>query len=321
MNKKDGIYFFTGEDEFKKSLSVNKLKSKLSLPPDSLDINIYYGKDINMTDVISSLDTPPFLSRKRLVIIKEAEKLSEADKNKLIPYFKKGARTSICIIETKKNLNVNDRFNAAAKKYASIIDFPMLEAEKIPAWIRKEFQLRGKIVEPAAIEFLAENSNNQLAVIRQHIDMLTAYAGKRKNITQADVKNLIGESAQLSVFKLVDEISQKRQRLAFETLLLLLQAGKDAHEILGLVAWHMRRLGKAKTLLAKEGLRKEQLSQRLKISYYSAQKLIHQAQQFTLDEIKKAQELLLDMDMRLKKSVTAPEALLELLVMRLSSNL
>ena len=315
----DAVYFFTGEDEFRKNLSINKLKTKLSLTSKSLDSHIYYGKDASFDDITHSLKTPPFLANRRLVILKEAEKLSQDDKEKLISYLKKPAKTSIFVIETEKSLNAKDRFNIAARRYAKAMDFSMLDEDKIFSWIKKEFRLRGKEIEPEAVKFLTGNTSGNLAAISQCIEMASLYTGKRKDVSRKDVEALIGESAKISVFKLVDEISFKKQKSALKILLTLMQSGKDAHQILGLLAWYIRRLGRVKVLVKKGNFKKEQIARSLKVNYYIAGNIINQAKNFTLGEIKRAQQLLIETDMGLKKSISKPQVLLEILVMRLSS--
>ena len=257
MSNGNVVYFFTGEDDARKNLAINKIKSKLSLGSESLDYNLYYGDDVTASDIIHTLKTPPFSGNRRLVVLREPERLREGDKQKLASYLKNPAKNSIFIITTKKGPNAKDKLNIAANRFAKCIDFPTLE--------------RGN--------------------------------------------NLLQDSA----FRLVDEISLKRQKLALKTVLSLMQAGKSAHEILGLIAWHMRRLGKVKVLL-KRGGTKEEVARDLRLSYNIAQKIINQAKNFTLDEIRKAQRLLIETDKSIKKSISTPEVMLEMLIMRLSAS-
>lgn len=79
MSTTDAVYFFTGADEAKKNLAINKIKSKLSFTPESLDYNLYYAKDTQPGDIINTLKTPPFLNKCRLVVLKEAEYLPESE--------------------------------------------------------------------------------------------------------------------------------------------------------------------------------------------------------------------------------------------------
>ncbi len=258
MVKEDVVYFFTGEDSARKNLAINKIKSKLSLKPSSLDCNIYYADETTASDIIHILKTPPFSGNRRLVILKEPELFDEGDRQKLVLYLKEPAKNSIFIITTKKGPNFKSKLNIAAKRFAKCIDFP-----------------------------ISDRNSNLL---------------------------------QDSTFRLLDEISLKRQKPALKTVFSLMQAGKSAQEILGLIAWHLRRLGKVKVLLKKGG-GKEDIARDLKLSYNITQKIINQARNFTLDEIRRAQRLLIETDKNIKKSISTPEVMVEMLVVRLSLSL
>ncbi|MFH0732573.1 MAG: DNA polymerase III subunit delta [Candidatus Omnitrophota bacterium] len=311
------VYFFTGKDEFRKTLSIDKIKAKLGLGVLSLDFNIYYGKDAQASDIIAVLKTPPLAAKKRLVILKEAEKLCEPDKLTLTDLFKNPPDNSIFVITTQNKSGSNDKLDQAAKKYAKCADFSSLDQKELSEWIKAEFQLRKKSIEQQALEILRENAQDDLNYMSQHVEMLCVYTGKRKVITAKDVAALVGESLDVSTFKLVDEIALKKEKNALHTLMVLMQTGKTAYEILGLVAWHIRRMGKVKSLL-KGGMSKEKIAQELKMSFYVAQKVIEQARNFSSQEIRRAQRLIIETDMRLKKSIASPKTLLEMLIVKLN---
>ncbi|MBN1405999.1 MAG: DNA polymerase III subunit delta [Candidatus Omnitrophica bacterium] len=320
MDKKYAVYFFCGGDEFRKSASIERAKNKLSVSSNSLDYDLYYGKDAASSDIIQALTTSPASSTHRLLVLKDADKLAQEDKNKLISYFKNPVKSAIFILTTRKPSSSDDPIITAARQHAKCVDFPLLKGQELFSWIMQEFKNRNKSAEPAAVEFIKNNIGADLNAINNSVEQICLYTGKREKATLADVKALIGEAAEVSAFNLVDQISQKKRQKAMETLLSLVESGKDTHEILGLIAWNVRRLGRAKAML-EQGKTSEEISAAMKISFYMAQKLIGQAGNFTLREIKKAQRLLIETDFSLKRSASSPYALLETLVMRLSSSL
>ena len=65
-------YLFKGEDEFRKTLSLNKLKEKvLGNLPDSLRYQNYYAKETSVRQVIQSLETFSFTGERKLIVLKE----------------------------------------------------------------------------------------------------------------------------------------------------------------------------------------------------------------------------------------------------------
>lgn len=128
------------------------------------------------------------------------------------------------------------------------------------------------------------------------------------------------ENDDFSTFKLLDEIGFKKQKQALKTLLMLLQSGKGVYEILGVVAWYIRRLGRVKRLLG-NGVPEKDIAYELKLGYDRARKVIEQAKNFTLEELKTAQQLLIETDENAKKSTLKPDVMLQVLVVRLCSDI
>ncbi len=249
------IYFLSGSDESGKQAFVDKIKSKLLLKDQSLDYNSYYSDEATISDVTQPLKPPPFSAKSRLVILKDAEKLTEEDRQALVSYFENPSRQSVFVITTKKGLNAADALSIAAKKHAKCVDFSLNTESSLP---------------------------------------------------------------QNEAFKLLDEISLKKQRPALKSLIMLMRDGKEPYEILGLIGWHLRRMGKVKLLIGR-GKGKEEIAQDLKWSFNRAQKAMEQSENFTFKELKAAQRLLMETDRNLKRSATPPGVLLESLIMRLSA--
>lgn len=255
MIKANYVYLFIGEDEQSKSLSINKLKAKLCITNESLDYHVFYGDDTEAHEILHTLKTPPFTAKYRLVVLKQAEKLSTPGKNIIAEYVKNPSRNSMFVISADY-LKRSDKIFTFASKHAKCINFNISE----DSFVYK------------------------------------------------------------ATFKLVDEIGFKKKALAIRTLLSLMQSGKDVHEILGLIGWFIRRLGKVKILL-NEGGSEGDIAAGLNINTNRTKKIIDQAKNFTLSEIKRAQQLLIETDRRLKKSISKPEVMIEMLIMRLSSGI
>ena len=63
------VYFFTGEDEFRKNLSLERLKDKLlGSGRDCFNCEVYYSGQVVIKELICSL--------KKLVILKDFEELA-----------------------------------------------------------------------------------------------------------------------------------------------------------------------------------------------------------------------------------------------------
>ena len=83
-------YLFLGEEDFLKEDAVEKLISRyLNSQTKDLNYNVYYAKDknFNVKEMLDTLNTEPFLSKKRLVVLHHADSLSASDKESVLFYL------------------------------------------------------------------------------------------------------------------------------------------------------------------------------------------------------------------------------------------
>ena len=81
------LYLVFGEEPFLLKQALNFLRGTV-LQEHELDFNfqVFYGGDLNIESLKDSLQTLPMMAARRLVILKEADELSDADWEELQPF-------------------------------------------------------------------------------------------------------------------------------------------------------------------------------------------------------------------------------------------
>lgn len=98
MVKEPCAYLLSGEPASVQKAAA-EIKSKFIHPKnESCDVNTFWGDEATPEEVIEALRTGPFLSKKRLVIVKRAGEFSEADQEKLALYLKHPSESSAFIL-------------------------------------------------------------------------------------------------------------------------------------------------------------------------------------------------------------------------------
>ena len=83
------VILLSGPEFFLKEEALDKLKqSTLSKRHQEFNLNVFYGEDLSK-DISDELNTAAFLGDNRLVVIKNAERLSTPQKERLLTYIKK----------------------------------------------------------------------------------------------------------------------------------------------------------------------------------------------------------------------------------------
>ena len=153
-----------------------------------------------------------------------------------------------------------------------------------------------------------------LEFLDREFDKLALFA-KERRITKAELVQVFAGLPEVSIFSLMDAISERNSRKALMLLKRQLADGTYFTVILALLTRHVRQLWQAKTLQAK-GIRGKALAKPMELNPFIAEKIGRAAAQFPEAVLKAAMLELIDADYWLKTG-QAGEEILEHTVIRL----
>ncbi|MBI2639072.1 DNA polymerase III subunit delta [Candidatus Peregrinibacteria bacterium] len=263
------------------------------------NVSLFEGKSINANEIFQACSAMPFLAEKRFTIVKNF--LSEGrdeEKTAMAELLEKIADFSILVFSEH---DAPDRRVALYKKIHKIgklVEFPSLTGSKLLGWIQKKVETRGGAIEKDAVIFLSEVVGGDLYRLENEIAKLVGYAGTRP-ITKRDIELLVDTQLTANIFRLTDGIGQKNQKLAIETLHQLMDSGEDLHRILYMIMRQFRIITGVKDL-SSQGLSRDAIVAKLKEHPFVISNTIGQARNFSFDQLKRAYELLIDIDTKLK---------------------
>jgi DNA polymerase-3 subunit delta len=312
------VYIFAGEELFLKRQVEEMLKIRLfSKSSSEFNQDVFYGEEAGLDKVLDTLRTQPFLSDKRLVILKNAEKFSQHEK-KLIEFLKnKNNNKNIFVLDTEKKLT--DKFIKKIAAYARCVLFSQLEGADLTKWALEYAKKKGKNISSDAVALIIEKVGNDLESIINAVNKLCLYAAGKNKLTEADVDALITKTREDTRFMFLNALMSKQTQKALTMASELSRNGKHATDLIGLINWQFKRLDKLKTL-ERQGYSKDAVTKELKLTPYVYNIVRRQADKFTDRELEKGFELLLDSDVAIKQGLKSPGLTLETLIVRLCTN-
>jgi DNA polymerase-3 subunit delta len=168
-------------------------------------------------------------------------------------------------------------------------------------------------ISPAAARLLADLVGNNLWVLANELDKLAAYAQGRR-IEGVDVKALVDQVRQVNIFALVDAVVERRAPVALRLLRQQVAAGAESGHVMHLVVRQYRLIIQAKELSLR-GVTAQEIGQRLGIgSEFVLQRVLDQADRYSLSRLKTVYRRLLEADVAVKRGRYGEELALELLV-------
>ncbi|MBU1087961.1 MAG: DNA polymerase III subunit delta [Candidatus Omnitrophica bacterium] len=313
----NSVYIFAGEELFLKRQIEELVKARL-FADSSADFNqdIFYAEQTRLDKVLDTLRTQPFLSDKRLVILKNADKFSQHEKS-IIGFLKEKNCKNVLILETEKTLS--DKFIKKLVEYSTVVLFTPLQGADLNKWVSDYAKSKGKKIDYNAIGLLVEKVGNDLESLISSLNKLCLYAGEQSVLKEQDIEVLIKKTREDTRFTFLNALMSKQTSRALEMAHELSRNGKHVSDLIGLINWQFKRLDKVKQLQQK-GYSQEAIISQLKITPYIYNIVRKQAAAYTDQELAKGFDLLLDADIAIKQGLKSPGLTLETLIVCLCAN-
>lgn len=316
------ITFLYGEDTFRSRQKLNQIKENFKKEDKSqINLEILDAEKIGFAEIKKKIKASPFLSKKRLIIIKNLmmcgsktlqEKVAKLIENDQIP------KTSDVVFWEKGEPKKNKLFMVLTKTKNSH-QFSLLSDFKLNRWIEDEVKRQGFKIEKKAIQKLAAYVGNDLCQLSHEIEKLVTFKAKSSNFILAkDVDLLVRAKLDTNIFNFIDALGRKDKKEALRLLHEQIDSGQNEIYLLTMIAYQIRNLIIVKDLV-NQGKKAYQISHLAKIHPYVVSKTLSQAKKFNLPELKKIYKNLLEADIAFKTSKGNTLLLLDLLVTKLSS--
>ena len=92
------IYVIAGQDQYRRAEALKQLKHQLQGAGPELGLAVYDGKTADVANVFDELQTLPFLSSHRPVIVDAADPFISQNRDRLERYFDQPASTGVLIL-------------------------------------------------------------------------------------------------------------------------------------------------------------------------------------------------------------------------------
>ena len=273
------------------------------------------GKGDDLSRFIDNAKTIPFMSKYRLFILKDVDKLKPQEKEILASFIENKPQSSFLALTSDK-LPVDDIIARSALKFGKVMNFELLQGAQLNKWITEKFAEFNKCIDPQALKFLIDSTGNDLTRLELEIELLITFVGKSENIKQTDVEKMIGKSLEVTTYQLVDAIGFKNADLALRILEGLEKNTRTIAAALGLIGWHLRRIWRAKKI-SFTNVPLARAVAMVGVPYYASNTFLRQAEKFSIKELERGFKALLKLDKDIKSSPVNGYRALELLIMQL----
>ena len=316
------LYIFHGEETFLMHHYLGQLKKQLL---DSLTESFNYHRLNNETFDIQSfadaVENLPMMAEKTLVQVDDIDlfKLGEGDRGRMaellrdIPDYCTVVFTYVTA-PWKPDKRLKKLWEAI--EGGSIVECAKQDQRDLIAWVSRHFAAHKKRISTDLCAYLIDITGGTMTALSGEIEKICAYSGAEE-IRKSDIDAVTEPVLDAVVFQMTDLLSGGRYDQALLKLRQLMKMQQEPLAILGAVGGQLRRIGAARTLLD-HGKTAYDLQKLCGIPDYPARKTMEAARRFRPEFCRRAAELILETDYKMKTSFDDTERLLELLILRLA---
>jgi DNA polymerase-3 subunit delta len=305
------VLVFTGDQSYLIDMAVAELREKLLGPAGDVNYIVFSGESASGKEIADTASTYPMFSKKKLVVVKNADKLSAKELKTLEPYLESPSPSACLVLvfgEGKKP-------KLGGGKNAASFDFSLEKGGAVSA-AREEARKLGYDITRAGADALIGLVGEDLQEIHNELVKISIYKGDKKTIDPEDVEALTKKTKFADIYQLINAISRRDKRTAHRVLGELEAAGEEPLSILGLISWRFRLIWRAKELQEKR-LGQSEMLKELKISPGQLYYLSEDLKKFTYGDIERIMGALAECDKKLKLSYVPKSFVLTKLVIEL----
>ena len=265
--------------------------------------------------VLAAAETLPFGAERRVVLLRDAERLKEPDLALLKEYAANPVPTSLLLL-VAVGLDRKSKLPSLFRKDQLVV-VPQKKGDSLRRWLRQRFKERELIITDRALSFILENSSGNLSDLDHIVDKLRLYYHGVEELDLEDVAPLVAPLAVADIYQLPERISSGDTGAALKMVKRLFRQEEDAMRILFVLVSHFRNLLGVKGL-REEGLRRGEIQAQLKLDDWRYQRLLPYLQRYELFQLIDIYHRLMQTDLAIKTGRYPAELAIEMLVARIT---
>jgi DNA polymerase-3 subunit delta len=310
------LYLVYGSEELLLERAVRRLRDRVAAVAD-LDFNMdtFSGESATADEIVNAANTLPFMSERRLVVVRDADKLDAAAVAALVEYAKDPA-PSACVVLVATKIAKNSKLFRAVSAGGVVFEYTAPRRSEYASEAIRLFRERGKRISPSTAQSLVDLVGRDLRRLDIEADKIVAYAGQGDEVTLSDVRAVASAGPAASVFELADAVGARDTAAALGLLRGLLADGESGTLVHAMLARHLRALIGARALLDRGVSAPEVMAPQIGMAPWQAKNAARQAVHYTPQELSGALRGLTAAEEEMKTSPAEAGLVLERWIVR-----
>jgi DNA polymerase-3 subunit delta len=239
------VYALIGDEDFlKRQVRERIVRQAVGDEDPAFAVSVYAGDKLEFSTARNELDTLPFLSQCRVVIVEGADTFVSEHRPALEAYLTKPSTVGLLILDVKTFIETT-RLARALPTGAKVVckTLPAYKLYELRPWcIEWARTTYNKKLSSEAADQLLDLVGSSMGLLDQELGKLATAVGAKPEIGAEDVDRFVGRSKAADVFRIMDAIGMGRASEAISIVEELFTEGEDPMAILGPLTAQLRKL-------------------------------------------------------------------------------
>lgn len=313
------IIFLYGEDDYSSRQKLNEIIGKYKAKHKTgLNFSVIDFNEHDFDKLKIAAETSPMFKEKKLLVLMGAFGKSASWQKNIVDYLKKS--------KTEKNDDVMlvfyerqtpdkrvELFKFLTKKPNASQEFKNLNGVKLENWIKQEVEKNNGKIEAMAVKKIAMFVGANLWRMKNEVEKLIVFRGC-DIIRAEDIDRLVKAKIEPNIFETVDALSKQNKKEVLRLLHQHLSRGEKTEYLMAMFIRQFRNLLIIKDLIEK-GVPYYELVKKTGLHPFVVKKTFEQAHNFTLENLKKIYDKLLNLEIAVKTGRTDSKTAMDMIVM------
>jgi DNA polymerase-3 subunit delta len=237
-------YLLNSSDRFLHAEAVSLIKGLV--PPEELNFNFQSfdmlaseQEKTALDQILDVLNTLPFFSGRKYVVIENSQKIAKKDLEKLGNYLQSPSGSSVLVLLYEGSLKKDAKESFRGIKQISLD----IRESDMPAWIVEKAKLKGLNLTGDAAQYLLAVIGPDLGMLSTEIEKLTLVG--KPDIEKGDIAEIIEGKRIFGAFDLINAIRDRNKEKVFR-IYSILRETEEPYGLLGALNWQYAQMLRGK---------------------------------------------------------------------------
>jgi len=306
-------YLFYGEERHLMGVYEGRMKKFIAERGDgSMNIDVFADK-VRAQDIINAIETMPFFSEQRLVIVKNSGLLAAGrkDDSALMVEAVKDIPETTIVVFIEENVDKRGVLYKAIAKAGECVEFNRPTENELISWIGREMKLKGVTIGKSDALYLIRMTSANMESIAGEMAKLAAYCAEKGVAEAADIDVVCTKGLEVKVFALVDALAQRNKAGAMKIFDNLMEAKESPILVLSLIARQFRMMLACRAAGSRSS---SEIAAGIGAPPFAIKECMRQAKNFSESELVEAMKDCLDADVGIKTGRIGDRLAVEVLI-------